>query len=140
MTRQCFTIRVVRDKLVHSNRNAEKWRRTNLKADVMPQVRWLARKLKPVPRAAVWVGVIKGNRARYDPANLTDSMKPVVDGLVGAKILPDDSHKYVRGPWMIHLGFNRGLRDVVEFVVCLAEWDASPDDVRMSMADFVNKK
>lgn len=137
---QCFTVRVQRDKLVHSNRNAEKWRRTRLKNDVGPQAAWQAKKLRPVAQASIWVGVVKGNHARYDPSNLTDSMKPVVDALVKANILVDDSHKFTRGPWMIHLGFNAGLRDVVEFVVYIGRWGDSPDEARQAMAEFVKRK
>lgn len=133
-------VRVTRDRLVHSNRNAEKWRRTNLKSDVVPQVLAQARALRRVERAAIWVGVIKGNRNRYDPANLTDSMKPAVDALVKAGVLPDDSFRFTRGPWLMHLGYNARLRDVVEFIVCVTSWADGPEEVRAAMGEFARTK
>lgn len=134
---QCFIVNVQRDHLVHSNRNADRWRRTKLKELVAQQVGWRAKGLNPVPRATIWVGVIKGNRNAYDPSNLTDSMKPVVDQLKRSGIIVDDSHRYVEGPWMLHLGHDRRLRDVVEFVVCIAPWGTDQNSAREVMREYV---
>lgn len=134
---ECFLVKVQRDHLVHSNRNADKWRRDRLKKDVDKQVRWRAKQLTPVGRARVWVGVIKGNRNVYDPANLTDSMKPAVDALVKAGIVHDDNFKFVQGPWLFHLGYDKRLRDVVEFIVCVSPWGTSQEDAKELMRGFV---
>lgn len=137
---QCFTVRAARDELVHSNRNAEKWRRDRLKRNLGPQATAAARSLKPIFRATVWVGVVKGNRNVYDPANLTDSLKSVVDSLVKAGVLTDDNMKYARGPWLIHLGYDKRLRDVVKFVVCLDGWETTPDRAISAMRAHLTGK
>ncbi|MFA5712436.1 hypothetical protein [Mycolicibacterium sp.] len=65
---------------------------------------WLARAAK-VPSlgpsrviAELWMRPRR--RSRIDPANYSATAKPIVDGLVDARIWPDDSSHWVTGPDM----------------------------------------
>ena len=138
MNFQCFIVKTHRDNLVHSNRNADKWRRDRLKRLFAEQVGWRAKRLTPVGKATVWVGVVKGNRNIYDPVNLTDSMKPVMDALVSSAIFKDDNFKFVQGPWLFHLGHDVRLREVVEFVVCITPWGTSHQEAVEDMREFAH--
>ena len=60
-----------------------------------------AARLQGIPtiqRARVVVTCHKATAARYDPGNLAPVSKAIVDGLVDAGVLPDDSHEYLVGP------------------------------------------
>ena len=60
-----------------------------------------AARLQGIPtiqRARVVVTFHKATAARYDPGNLAPVSKAIVDGLVDAGVLPDDSHEYLVGP------------------------------------------
>lgn len=48
--------------------------------------------------------IYKPRNGRYDPNNLADTTKAIVDGLVEAGILEDDSYKHVLGPDHRHGG------------------------------------
>lgn len=48
--------------------------------------------------AAITVTFHKATAARYDPGNLAPVSKAIVDGIVDAGVLPDDSREYLIGP------------------------------------------
>ena len=54
--------------------------------------------IPPMGRARIVVTFHKATANRYDPGNLAPVSKAIVDGLVDAGVLPDDSHEYVVGP------------------------------------------
>ena len=61
---------------------------------------WTARAMK-VPhmrRAYVLAEIQFPDLRRNDPANWYPTVKPVIDGLVDARVLPDDSGKHLLGP------------------------------------------
>lgn len=70
---------------------ARTWRRlaaTAARAQGIPTMR----------RARIVVTFHKATNRRYDPGNLAPVSKAIVDGLVDAGVLPDDSHDYLVGP------------------------------------------
>ena len=60
------------------------------------------REALPAQKACVFVEVKRPKNSRGDAANLTPTVKALFDGMVAdAHLLPDDSDKYVRGPFII---------------------------------------
>ncbi|WP_058889021.1 hypothetical protein [Nesterenkonia jeotgali] len=55
-------------------------------------------KLPRLQRARIDIYVHKSNRTSYDAHNLMATMKPVIDGLVDAGLLPDDNNNHLTGP------------------------------------------
>lgn len=56
------------------------------------------------PPVRIIAHIWKPRAGRYDPNNLADTTKAIVDGLVDAGLLPDDSREYVVGPDHRHGG------------------------------------
>jgi crossover junction endodeoxyribonuclease RusA len=56
--------------------------------------------LPPLPAARVIAELCFRDHRRRDPSNYGDTAKAVLDGLVDAAVLPDDSSRYVLGPDM----------------------------------------
>lgn len=54
--------------------------------------------IPPMGRAHITVTFHKATARRYDPGNLAPVSKAIVDGIVDAGILPDDSSEYLVGP------------------------------------------
>ena len=76
------------------------------KAPLVRQWRALGRKaateaaLPPLDRVQVKAYVHRARGGRFDPSNWADTAKAVLDGIVDARVLEDDSHEYVIGPDM----------------------------------------
>ena len=89
--------------LISANDRPSHWAGRAAPTDVLRGVACvLARqqRIPPIPRARIVCYVrMTGNR-RYDPGNYAPSAKACVDGIVDAKVLPDDSAQYVTGPDM----------------------------------------
>lgn len=126
---QCLLLSIPPGMAVSANSTAHYGQRHKLRNATRPQALLQARRMKCVERATIWAGVVKGNRNRYDPANLADTFKAGVDGIVEAGVLPDDSWRYVRGPWPFHLGYQKNLGRAVKVVLAVAPWSAALDDV-----------
>ena len=56
------------------------------------------------PPVRIIAHIYKPRLGRYDPNNLGDTTKAIVDGLVDAGLLTDDSYKHVIGPDHRHGG------------------------------------
>ena len=56
--------------------------------------------IPPLDRAHITVTIHKTRDGRWDPANLAPTAKAIVDGLIDANVLPDDSSEYLEGPDM----------------------------------------
>lgn len=70
-----------------------------------------------MPSGAPWdlvdieVVFVKPTRAARDPDNVVGAAKPVIDGLVGAGLIPDDSDRHVR--WVCgRTAYEKGTREV----------------------------
>lgn len=75
----------------------------------------------PTP-AHLIVTVIPATRRRTDPPNWWPTVKPLIDGLVDAGLLPDDSSEYI---W--RTSFQRGRHE-----------DRAPDNKLRIVLDFTN--
>lgn len=121
---QQFSITIPTKLVISSNRQAHVWLRKKLKdhcAEVVPKLAW---SIEPVGKATIYVGVTKRTNNRYDPVNLTDTAKPIVDQLVKAGVLDEDDHKHVFGPWMYHKGIDKKLVDAMRFTIILTDYSA----------------
>lgn len=119
---QQFSITIPTSLVVSSNRQAHVWLRKKLKdycAEIVPKA---AKTIVPVGKATIHVGVTKRTNNRYDPVNLTDTAKPIVDQLVKAGVLDEDDHRHVFGPWLYHKGVDKTLVDTMRFTVVLTDY------------------
>lgn len=79
----------------------EHWR---LKANKSKHIRQLAKQIARasraphLKRALLTVEIAFPDRKRRDPHNWMATVKPIVDGLVDAGVLPDDDAKHLLGP------------------------------------------
>lgn len=119
---QSFSVRIPTGLVISSNRQADIWKRKRLKDYCAQTVPYLVRGLEPVGKATIHVGVTKRTNNRYDPVNLTDTAKPIVDQLVKAGVLDEDDHRHVFGPWLYHKGIDKKLVDAIRFTVVLTEY------------------
>lgn len=67
---------------------------------------WLATHQPPTPPTHLIVTVIPATRRRTDPPNWWPTVKPLIDGLVDAGLLEDDSSEFI---W--RTSFQRGSHD-----------------------------
>lgn len=119
---QQFDMTIPNNLVISSNRQAQIWLRKKLKDYCAETVPYLIRGLEPVGKATIHVGVTKRTNNRYDPVNLTDTAKPIVDQLVKAGVLDEDDHRHVFGPWMFHKGTDKRLVGAVKFTVVLTDY------------------
>nr|WP_315501281.1 hypothetical protein [Actinomyces oris] len=78
----------------HWSRAASKRRTTRLLAEQTARVSRAPR----LERARLVVEISFPDRRRRDPHNYMATVKPIVDGLVDAGVLPDDDAKHLLGP------------------------------------------
>ena len=119
---QQFSITIPSGLVISSNRQADIWKRKKLKDYCATTVPYLARELDPVGKATIYAGVTKRTNNRYDPVNLTDTAKPIVDQLVKAGVLDEDDHRHVFGPWLYHKGTDKKLVDAIRLTVILTDY------------------
>lgn len=122
---QTFSVTIPNQLVISSNRQADIWKRKKLKDYCAQTIPYLARSLDPMGKATIHVGVTKRTNTLYDPVNLTDTAKPMVDQLVKAGVLDEDDHRHVFGPWLYHKGIDKKLFDATRFTVILTDY--SPD-------------
>lgn len=119
---QQFSITIPNQLVISSNRQTHVWKKKKLKdhcAEIIPK---LAKSIEPVGKATIHVGVTKRTSNRYDPVNLTDTAKPIVDQLVKAGVLDEDDHRHVFGPWLYHKGTDKTLDKAMRFTITLTEY------------------
>lgn len=119
---QSFSITIPTHLIISSNRQAQVWLRKKLKDHVANVVPAAIKGIEPVGKATIYVGVTKRINNRYDPVNLTDTAKPIVDQLVKAGVLAEDDHRHVFGPWLYHKGVDKTLDKAMRFTVTLTEY------------------
>lgn len=88
-------------KLLNANVRLHWAKERPIKKNLRETACWLARaaKIPPMERARM-VGVFEPpDKRKRDAANWAPSWKAVVDGVVDAKVLPDDNSKYLEGPY-----------------------------------------
>lgn len=128
--RQTFTMTVPLALTICSNRRAETWKRQKVKDAMRALTRTHGARLYPCGAATIHVGVTKRTGGKYDPTNLTDTMKGPIDELVTMGILEDDDYRHVSGPWLYHAGIDRSLPvKHLRFTVWLTDYQAVPTAV-----------
>ena len=122
---QKFEMLVPLDLTITSNRSSQIWHRKKVKDGISALTRTAARDVRPVGRATIYVGVTKRTHGRYDPVNLTDTVKAAIDTLVRMGILAEDDYRHVTGPWLYHKGVDKNLpAGVLGMSFVLAEYAA----------------
>lgn len=88
-----------------ANKKRDRMHQSAINAKVRQAGRQFASARLNVPRltrAVVWVEVRRPKNSHGDAANLHPTVKALTDGaLVDSGLLPDDSDKYLRGPFII---------------------------------------
>lgn len=59
------------------------------------------------PPTECHVYIYRSRGGRYDPGNYYPTAKAILDGMVDAGILPDDSYEYLDGPHLHHGGIDK---------------------------------
>lgn len=93
---------------------AKQWKRDAFYAAVEAREVWRGRVRFPLPSAAVRLVIVSPTSVRRDPDNAIASMKPLIDGLVQAGIIADDSFAVVRE---LTVGLERGKQAAVRIEV-----------------------
>ena len=107
--RQQFTMLVPTELTISNNRTAQVWKRKKVKDGIRALTREAAKDRYPVGKVNIYVGIHKRTGTLYDPVNLTDTFKGMVDELVTMGILDEDDHKHVTGPFVYHAGTDKRL-------------------------------
>lgn len=72
------------------------WRVKAQRTDWWRQAAWAAaRPTKPMPPCTVHIQLPVRDKRRRDPHNYFQTVKPIIDGLVDAKVWPDDTPEWV---------------------------------------------
>ncbi|QHO91953.1 hypothetical protein CWT12_12405 [Actinomyces sp. 432] len=114
---------------------AEKARRTRR---LRERAGWEARRARipAMPRARIDAYIHGRFRRRVDPANTYPTVKALVDGLVDARVLPDDDSRHLDGPHMYTGAPDRDMREgwhrvtlIITPMVYLADEDDADEQV-----------
>lgn len=107
--RQQFVMLIPTEYTISNNRTAQVWKRKKVKDALQALTRAAAKDRYPVGKADITVGIEKRTRGAYDPVNLTDTFKGVVDELVNMGVLDEDDYHHVGGPWLYHEGVDKHI-------------------------------
>lgn len=125
--RQTFTMTVPLALTVSSNRTAQTWKRQKVKDQMRALTRLHGANLYACGTASIYVGIVKRTEGKYDPANLTDTFKGMVDELVSMGVLEEDDYRHVLGPLPYHHSVDRTLpKGVLRAVVTLTDYAPIP--------------
>ena len=112
---------------ISNNRTAQVWKRKKVKDALQALTREAAKDRYPVGKANIYVGIEKRTRGAYDPVNLTDTFKGVVDELVNMNILDEDDYHHVTGPFVYHAGIDKHIpAKHIRATVLLTEYSTTP--------------
>ena len=112
---------------ISNNRTAQVWKRKKVKDALQALTREAAKGRYPVGKANIYVGIEKRTRGAYDPVNLTDTFKGVVDELVNMGVLDEDDYHHVGGPWLWHMGVNNTIPPRhIRATITLTEYTGRP--------------
>lgn len=125
--RQQFSMLIPQEYTISSNRTAQVWRRTKTKDGMRALTREAAADRYPVGKASIYVGITKRANNAYDPVNLTDTFKGMVDELVTMGILDEDNHRYVLGPFIYHAGVDKRIPEKhMRATITLTDYSTTP--------------
>lgn len=112
---------------ISNNRASPIWLRKRVKDGMRELTREAAKDRYPVGKANIYVGITKRTGTLYDPQNLGDTFKGMVDELVTMGILDEDNHKFVGGPWVYHAGTDKRLAPrTMRALITLADYSTTP--------------
>ena len=112
---------------ISNNRTAQVWKRKKVKDGIQALTREAAKDRYPCGKASIYVGIHKRTGTLYDPVNLVDTFKPMVDTLVNMGILDEDDHRHVLGPFVYHAGTDKRLAPrTMRATVTLTDYAATP--------------
>lgn len=102
MTVHALTVEVPASQIITSNNERGHWaKRSDVKALLRHKSELLARAArlpKGLQRAHITVHIDYPDKRRRDAHNLMPTIKPIIDGLVDAGVLVDDSDQHLIGP------------------------------------------
>ena len=107
--RQQFSMTIPMEYVISNNRMSPVWLRRKVKDGIAELTREAAQDRYPCGKASIYVGIHKRTGTLYDPVNLVDTFKPMVDTLVNMGILDEDNHRFVTGPFVYHAGTDKRL-------------------------------
>lgn len=112
---------------ITNNRTSPIWLRKKTKDGMRALTREAAKDRYPVGKANIYVGITKRTGTLYDPANLTDTFKGMVDELVTMGILDEDNHRFVTGPFVYHAGTDKRLAPrTMRALITLTDYSTTP--------------
>lgn len=125
--RQQFSMTIPMEYVISNNRMSPVWLRRKVKDGIAELTREAAKDRYPCGKANIYVGITKRTNGRYDPVNLTDTFKPMVDELVRMGILDEDDSKHVGGPWLYASGTDKRIPErTMRAVVTLTTYSGIP--------------
>ena len=125
--RQQFTMTIPMEYAISSNRTAPIWLRNKVKNGMRELTREAAKDRYPVGKANIYVGIHKRTNGAYDPVNLVDTFKGMVDELVNMGILDEDDYRHVGGPWLYHHGVDKRIPEKhIKATVTLTDYSTTP--------------
>ena len=125
--RQQFTMLIPTELTISNNRTAQVWKRKKVKDGIQALTREAAKDRYPVGKANVYVGIHKRTNGAYDPVNLVDTFKGMVDELVNMGILDEDDYRHVGGPWLYHHGVDKRIPEKhIKATVTLTDYSTIP--------------
>jgi len=102
MTAHALTVEVPASQIITSNNERGHWaKRSDVKALLRHKAELLARAArlpKGLQRVHIVVHIDYPDRRKRDAHNLMPTIKPIIDGLVDAGVLVDDSDTHLIGP------------------------------------------
>lgn len=118
------TIRVLRDDAINANDRLH-WSGKSLKTrNLRSLAGWKARSVGLVKCKRATINVyVATSQNRGDVANWHPTVKALLDGLVDYGVLPDDSDKFLSGPFL-HRDARRAQSGCVEFRVVVTPMEA----------------
>lgn len=112
---------------ISNNRTSPIWLRKRVKDGIQELTREAAKDRYPVGKATIWVGITKRTKGAYDPVNLVDTFKGMVDELVNMGILDEDDYHHVMGPFLWHKGVDKNLpARHIRATITLTDYSTTP--------------
>lgn len=110
MKAQTFTVEIPQTWILNANDRHSHWsKRSGPTRHIIQATQIAARRLEPLERATIFIGVVKPTRRQYDAMNLYPTAKACVDALVRLNKIPDDTNAHVIGPWLYQHGTDKRL-------------------------------
>ena len=125
--RQQFKMLIPQEYTISNNRTSPIWLRKKVKDGIGALTREAAKDRYPVGKASIWVGVHKRTKGAYDPVNLVDTFKGMVDELVKMGVLDEDDYHHVTGPFVYHAGVDTHLpAKTIRATITLTDYSTTP--------------